>query len=232
MRTILFAIGALAVAGIVAASPLAASGKWKVVKQSDGITISTRPVEGSPVDEFRGVTTINARIEVIGEVLRDVPANVEWMADCKEARVISRKDKDNLVIYFVQGAPGPVSNRDFIVRVNTTKNYDKGVVIVNLKAIAEPLVPVNPKYIRITDLTGQYILQYIDRERTKVIYTVRANPGGSLPTWIANYASKDTPFKTLAGLRRQSAKAKYVELGNNSEDKKKIEERLKKGGLK
>jgi len=41
---------------------------------------------------------------------------------------------------------------------------------------------------------------------------VHANPGGSLPDWIANLASKKLPQQTLLGLRRQVKLREYPAL--------------------
>ena len=36
-----------------------------------------------------------------------------------------------------------------------------------------------------------------------------ADPGGSLPDWLANFASKTLPRDTIAGLRKQVTRASY-----------------------
>lgn len=38
---------------------------------------------------------------------------------------------------------------------------------------------------------------------------LRADPGGSLPSWIVNWASERMPFDTIAGLRTQVTKPGY-----------------------
>ena len=50
---------------------LFAESGWKRVKNSNGIQVYTRSVAGSDLDEFKGITVVDARIEVIGEVIRD-----------------------------------------------------------------------------------------------------------------------------------------------------------------
>ncbi len=47
---------------------------------------------------------------------------------------------------------------------------------------------------------------------TLVEYQVHANPGGSLPDWLANVASKKLPHDTLIGLRRQVKFREYPAL--------------------
>jgi len=64
-------------AGVTAASD------WKLAIQKDGIEVSTRPVKGSDFDEFMGTADIDASIDVVYAVFKDIPAATQWMADCK-----------------------------------------------------------------------------------------------------------------------------------------------------
>ena len=54
--------------------------------------------------------------------------------------------------------------------------------------------------VRITKMTSQFMVEYISRKKTGVVYTSRADPGGSLPTFLVNHGSKDS-LKDNAGIR-------------------------------
>src|SRR5512137_1378703 len=92
-------------AGVMAASD------WNLKIQKDGIEVSTRPVKGSDLDEFMGTTDIDASIDVVYAVIKDVPAATQWMADCKENREIRKIDEYKSVQFNVTKAPWPVSDR-------------------------------------------------------------------------------------------------------------------------
>ena len=76
----------------VVSFPLSANGKWKPVKNQNGIRVFTRSVQGSDFDEFKGIGIINARIDVILKVLEDVEAGPRWMYNCRVSTVLKKPD--------------------------------------------------------------------------------------------------------------------------------------------
>ncbi|MDD5711601.1 MAG: START domain-containing protein [Smithellaceae bacterium] len=188
-----------------------ADAEWKQVKQSDGITIFNRPYPGSDVDEFRGVTIVRAPIEVITEVLYDVPAQPKWMSDCLAARTVKVISENHIIAYNVLNVPWPVTDRDFLADTVFNTDFKAGKVLVEMKAVKEPLVPVG-QYVRMTDLAGTCLLERLGKDKTKVTYTMRANPAGNIPAAIANVFAQMNPYNTLKGLKRMVGEPKYIEL--------------------
>jgi hypothetical protein len=195
----------------IGATILFAQGSWKQVKDSDGIKVFTRPVEGSDMDEFMGVTTIDVPYGVVGEVLRDIPAQTEWMADCMASKLLKTIAENDLVVYNATKTPWPVSNRDVVLKTSTSIDLKKGVVNVNFKAVNDAEFPAKDGFVRMPDLTGKWKLERLEPSKTKVTYNIKANPGGSIPSSIANMTSKNLPFKTLKNLKKMVTKEKYVE---------------------
>ena len=76
--------------------------------------------------------------------------------------------------------------------------------------------------VRMPFLRGHWILLPVGGG-TDVEYQVHADPGGSLPEWIANLASKKLPLLTLTGLRKQAKVRSYPEfeaqIANSTEAK-------------
>lgn len=204
---------------------------WQTIRNEDGIWLYSREVEGSDIVEFKAETTINARIEVIGEVLRDVEANPEWVADCSFSEIISKKDANNFTFYLVQDLPWPADDRDVVLNTKTAIDYASGSIDVYLNAV-NTNQKKNDDYVRMKNVSASYKLQYTDRQHTKVIYRIYADPGGNLAASLVNSFSAALPIETLLGLRRMVKKDKYIQAANKSEDKKIIEELIKKGKLK
>jgi hypothetical protein len=50
-------------------------------------------------------------------------------------------------------------------------------------------------------LVGFYRLRKLTDRQTEVTYQVEADPGGSLPRWLATRIARDLPHETLARLR-------------------------------
>jgi len=208
--------------------PSYAERAWKPVLNKNGITVHSRPLPGSDIDELRARAVINARIEVLGEVLSDVDSHVLWMPDYKEARIIKMSDKDNMLIYVAMTTPFPVRDRDFIVRASAVRDYRNGVVTLHVKAVQDRLVPYRRGHVRIKKLTGIWKLRYIDREHTEVIYQLSVNPGGTIPLSVANYTNRSIPYRTIMGMIKMSKKPEYLRRAEKSPDRALVEKYLVK----
>ena len=190
-------------AGVMAASD------WKLAIQKDGIDVSIRPVKGSELDEFMGTADIDASIDVVYAVIKDVPAATQWMADCKENREIRKIDEYTSVQFNVTKAPWPVSDREALCIVTEKKDEKTGKITFEFHETNDPPVPVGKGNVRMPEISGQWVLIPVNRDHTKVIYSVKSNPGGTLPKAIANMKSKDIPYNTLMGLKMMVKKDKY-----------------------
>ena len=197
--------------GVMAASD------WKLAIQKNGIDVSTRPVKGSDFDEFMGSTDIDASIDVVVAVLKDIPAATQWMADCKENREIRKIDEHTSVQFNVTKAPWPVSDREALCIVTEKKDEKTGTITFEFHETDDPTVPVGKSNVRMPEISGQWVLTPINQDHTKVIYTVKSNPGGSLPKSLANMKSKDIPYNTLMGMKMMVKKDKYRKAAKSRE---------------
>ncbi len=204
---------------------------WEFLKETDGIRVYRRDVPGMDFDAFQGKAIVHARIEVIGMVLRDVLAYPEWMPNCKETQLIETFDKQNVIIHQVNKTPWPLKNRDSVVKANTTITWRNGVFTVDLQAIDDPRVPPHPNRIRITKMSGRWQLTYLHRDQTFVSYMICLDPGGSLPKYIVKKNMQDAPVNMLRSLRKVVKNPIYLETADQSEDRKMIEEYIKRGLL-
>lgn len=159
-----------------------------------------------------GVTVVDARIEVVVELIRDVDAQPQWMADCIEARVVKKFSDEDMLVYNVTRAPWPVSNRDVVVRSKGAVDVKSGKVSIIFSAVQDSPVPPRRGIVRMTDLLGQWHLKKAGEDKTEVTYIMRANPAGNIPASIANMTSKAIPFRTLAKMKEMVKKEKYIRL--------------------
>lgn len=170
---------------------------WNLQKHKDGIKVYTRSVDGYDLDEFKGETIIKAPLEKITNALQNVEEMTQWMANCKTSRLIERNGAEQYH-YSETEAPFPLSNRDAIVHYHFTK-YKNGIrVIIDSQPNRLPQLKGN---VRINYFKGFWLLIPIDETSTYVTYQLHSEAGGSIPGWVANMATVDTPFNTLKGLK-------------------------------
>lgn len=197
-----------------------ADNKWELSKNKDGVAVYTREIPGSSMKEFMGIIEIDSPVEVVGLVLLDVANHKAWIADCTESRIV--KDvKGNLgqmpnfkaiklIQYYVVTAPWPVKYRDMVLMANADVDFEKGKMVINTTAMTEQLVAPKEGCVRITDMYVKWVIEKTGPKKTKVTYIVKSNPGGSIPSSVANWSSSQLPYKTLVALRGKSKDAKYV----------------------
>jgi hypothetical protein len=118
---------------------------WKVAKASDGVEVSTRAVPGWGMKEFRAITRVHARLSSLVALLEDVGAYSQWFADCKEASVLKSAGPLERWVYFVNGAPFPLRDRDMISHMTFSQDPATGAVTVLVRGDPD-VVPNTPGY--------------------------------------------------------------------------------------
>ena len=80
-------------------------------------------------------------------------------------------------------------------------------------------------------MTGDFTMEYLGRDKTKFIYTLKVDPAGSIPKKIAYGVMKNYPYNTIHYLRKHIKKniRKYKELARGTEEEKQIEKRTRSG---
>lgn len=177
---------------------------WTLERDRDGIVIHTRPVAGSGIDEFRGTALVPAPVDAVRAVLRNVDDFELWFPNTSESRLLSREANVQLQ-YTVIDAPWPVSDRDNVFRSETTRDPSTGVVRIAVTADPDRQ-PEQPDRVRVRHARGEWLLEPVAPEQTRVTFTMHLEPGGGVPDWLLNVRVVETPFEALTNLRAQLAK--------------------------
>jgi hypothetical protein len=207
----------------LSASSFASAGEWRQFLDEDGVRGYAREVDGSDILELRSTIVVPAKMEVVGAVLRDVEGLARPGTSCTEARFVERRDHNSYIFYLAYDFPWPLSDRDVVIRATTRYHVDKGRVISDLQAIEDPRVPPREGYIRIEDMTSQFVIEYLSREQTGVVFTTRVDPGGRLPSFLINVSSKGSLKENALDLRRAARAPEYVERAAASSDTQLVE---------
>ena len=188
-------------------------GAWEQVSNKDGILVERRSVEGYKLKEFLGRGIVDAPIGRVLAVIRDANRRAEWMPACGDSHLVSEDLATRTQLaYHRTKAPWPVSDRDSVNRAEMIVEPAKHRLYLPFEAVALAQVPPVKGVVRMPLMRGHWILTPVDDGKaTEAEYQVFADPGGSLPDWLANFASKTLPRETIAGLRKQVTRASYPE---------------------
>ena len=59
----------------------------------------------------------------------------------------------------------------------------------------------NDKYIRVSG-NGYWKVKVVAKNKLEVIFLMQVDPGGAVPSWLANLFVEDTPFNTLTNIKK------------------------------
>ena len=146
---------------------------------------------------------IHAPLLEIVAVLHDPGRRPEWLPLCMEARLLREVNPLEYILYERVDAPWPVNDRDIVLRSQVKLNPADQSVRIVFQADPSFRVPPHKGVTRMQFLKGFFLLRSRGEEKTHVTYQLDAHPGGSLPDWMVEFASEDTPRENIVALREQ-----------------------------
>ena len=206
---------------ILQAGTVYAAGGWTKLKDSNGIKLYERSVSGTDLMEYMAVTTMDVKMEVIGEALRDLPQYTKWLSDCESARIEKKYDRNTYVLYIIQN-PLLIEKRDIVLKNETIYDYENGKAKINFFCTDEVKVPVEKNHVRIALMNGLFQMEYLGRNKTKFIYKLKVDPGGNIPKRVAYAVMKYYPYNSLKDLKKIIYDSKYAGLAKGSEEETQI----------
>lgn len=176
----------------------AAQLQWKLVREQEGIRVYLADVPGSRYQAYRGVMNVRADMHRLLELQQDVAGSCAWIFTCAQQHLL-QSDGAVSWLYTRFQTPWPVTPRDSILEITTQTSAD-GAVIRLLKGVPEHL-PQERGFVRVSRVDGMWRLQPRDDGQVEVLYQAHTEPGGSVPSWLANSFVVDAPLQTLKAFR-------------------------------
>jgi len=177
---------------------------WKLIVDTDGITLYAREVSGHPEAQFKGVCIVRRPIETVGSVLSDIASYPRWFFKCIEAKKIPAENSSepHFFLYVAIDTPWPFSDRDVVYKTDVTIDYESGKVVIQSIALKRPFIPLRRQFVRITDSEHQWILERISFDRTRITFMNRTNAAGPFANYLSNPGIRDTTINSLKNLKK------------------------------
>jgi len=188
--------------GLSALVGVAHAEEWEVAKDEQGVKVSLAKIEGSDYKAYRGVTFIKASLARVQALQEDVAGACAWIHECKSQKLL-KSEGDQSWTYTQFNTPWPVTARDSVLHITTIKDAD-GSLTRKLEGVPK-YMPEEKGFVRVTQVEGFWKLQPKDGG-TEVTYQVHTEPGGSVPSMVANKFVVDAPFNTLKALKAKAEK--------------------------
>jgi hypothetical protein len=188
--------------------------KWELKKSDGGIDVYVSETPGSGFKTYKAECLIEKSWEVLFEVLLDVPCYPTWMPGCIQSSIVKMIHEDpikgNFIIHLAWDAIWPVRNRDLVVEVQSEHDWDNDHVFIVLKGTDKVPVPVPEGLVRLKDFYARFDFRYVDKNRTAVTFITMVDPGGAVPSGVADIQTSTVPAETLKGLSRSAENPKYL----------------------
>lgn len=204
--------------------------EWKLEKTKNGCQIFSSVTPGKEYIAAKCVSVIDAKMDEIGVVLKDIAAFPEWMADCRQAKVLKVIDEENdkMIFYIHQHVP-ILTDRDMVLKSNVILNYRKGWASIETFATKEFPYPDQKGRIRMPNFSSLWYLEWIDKDHTRATFMIDPDLGAGLPVSLSNSMIKDLPYKSMQGLKKMVKQPKYLEAAKKSKYRKLIDQAVKEG---
>ncbi len=174
---------------------------WQQKINKAGVQVSTRRVAGSPVLEFKGEVIVNAPLAQVVAFYEDPLQLPRWFYQCVDFQIVSIKNSQEQIFYFVIHLPWPVAERDAVFKRVKSMDATSGAIIYTLSALPDRL-PQRKDRVRTPYLKTQWVFMSQGDGSTKVLFQQHSDAGGSIPAFIVNKLVVDIPFNSLKNLRR------------------------------
>jgi hypothetical protein len=181
---------------------------WILKDNSDGISIFTGDVANSKVKAIKVECELNATLAQVVAALMDVKSSEEWLYHTASNYIVRQVSPSELYYYSLVEMPWPVSNRDFIAHLIVSQDPVTKVVTIDAPCVAD-MVPLKDKVVRIANSKGKWVLTPIGKDHVKIVYTLHADPGGSIPAWLTNLFVTQGPSQSFKKLKVHLQKSVY-----------------------
>lgn len=207
--------------------------QWKAEGSNEGCQVFTSTVPGKPYIAAKAIRIIPAKMDEIGMVLRDIENYKKWMKDCTNTKILKvvSDQNDTFILWFHQHVP-LLTDRDMVLKSNVTLNYRNGKSQIYAESTKEMNYDSGKKLVRMPSFSSDFLLEWVDRDHTKVTFIIDPDLDKGVPVGIANATIKGIPAKSLAGLAKVVKDKKYVEAAKTSKYNKMINDAIKQGFLK
>lgn len=182
----------------------AESNTWKVIREEDGVVISSR-AQANDLMQFKLATVMQASPEKVYASIQHMDSIILSQAAIKKVEIFDRESDEVMKLYYLANAPFIAQDRDVAYQLNyraTGKGY-----ILSMTAVPDKY-PTNPKVIRIETAQLYWNIKRLDNKNTCQVYLWGTiDPGGNVPKDLTNKIMADIPMRLIVEVRRRTEPA-------------------------
>jgi hypothetical protein len=172
---------------------------WKLSKEKDGIWVYQSAVKNSNYKSIKVECTFEGNYDKLIAILNNVASHKDWVYHNKEAYIIKQVTPFEFYYYTEASLPWPMSNRDAIVHLKVNRDSLNRFLKITSVSVPDYIAEKSGK-VRVTKSTVTWNVTMPTAKTISIDYIFEAEPGGSLPAWVANMFADKGPYETFRKL--------------------------------
>ncbi|KAJ3204407.1 hypothetical protein HDU67_009540, partial [Dinochytrium kinnereticum] len=167
---------------------------WDAHSNADGISITTRAVEGASMPMVRGDGVVEGPWSVLEvlSVVKSVGARMTWDPRFESGRTVQTYTLDDTLTHTQQRGTFPVSGRDLCCISRTEFDADGECIYQVAASVVDGLVPEDPKRVRAELGLAGWALRRVEGG-VRATYVVQVDIKGTVPASLLKLLQSQTP---------------------------------------
>lgn len=169
-------------------------------KDLDSIKVYTCRVDDLKFKSVKATFTVNESLSTLTAFLLDIEKYSEWQYNTVHPRILKKISEAEIIYYSIVEAPWPISDRDMVVHLTVSQDLATKTVTIISNGVPEN-IPKEEGLVRVPMSTAKWTIRRLSAKKVSVEYTIKIDPGGSVPAWMVNMVCAEAPYISFKNLR-------------------------------
>jgi hypothetical protein len=179
---------------------LAGKQDWEKVKSESGVEVFEKKINGKLA--FRGIGEITGKPGKLVGIIENNVRWKHWIENFRSGKLLEKKSDFHKVFYQSFHSPFPVSDRDLVYESKIVGDNRTGIIGVEMRSTSHPNAPRSVG-VRVNLIYSVYKIEPKASNKMKVTFETMSDPGGAIPGFMANWATRSYPVTLFEGLRAE-----------------------------
>ncbi len=172
---------------------------WKLSKDKDGIKVYQSDLQHSSYNAIKVECTLEGNYDKLIGILKNVNGQKDWVYQNKTSYILKQVNPYEFFYYTEASLPWPMSNRDAVVHLKMDRDSLNRFLTITSVSVPDYISEKSGK-VRVTRSTISWNVTMPATNKINIVYIFEAEPGGSIPAWVANAFVEKGPYETFKKL--------------------------------
>jgi hypothetical protein len=170
-------------------------------KNSDGILVYTCKIGNERFKSLKATFTIaHTTLEELIALLKNADQYTTWQYNTIASKLLMPVSADTLIVRTEIDAPWPIENRELIVEYAFLYEHAAKKLKVTTNTVSFDY-PASEGVVRVPFSHAEWDVTAVG-DGLEVTYTMKIDPGGSIPAWLVNMAMAEGPHESFTKLKK------------------------------